>query len=247
MRTAARRLLIAVAAFVVVTALVLWSVHQAAQRVPDFYQRALAAPATTLHEDGQRFEEQALALHNQLQHPGRWEVHFTQDEVNGWLAAELPAKFPLALPPGLSEPRIAIDRGVVHLAVRCKRGGMDTVMSLIGKAHLTDEPNELAIHITQVRAGSLPVPLGRFLDEITQRAAEADIPIRWTEAEGAPVALIRLPIELEDRRQFLLERFEFGDRELAVAGRTERELPQQGNPTAPATAAQPAESEIRQR
>jgi hypothetical protein len=43
-------------------------------------------------EEGQRFERDALDLHNQLLHGGRWEACLTQDEINGWLATDLPAR-----------------------------------------------------------------------------------------------------------------------------------------------------------
>src|SRR6267142_2481662 len=139
MRKIVRRLIAVAAVVALVVVLAVFGVYRAAQRVPEFYRRALAAAPATQHEDGQRLEERALALHNQLHHAGRWEVRFTQDEINGWLAAELPAKFPRALPPGVTEPRIAIDGGVVRLAVHYERSGVDTVVSLAGQAHLTEQ------------------------------------------------------------------------------------------------------------
>jgi hypothetical protein len=230
------------------TVLTLWCVSRAARHMPEFYRQALAAPPTQQLERGQQFEEHALALHNQLHHAGRWEVRFTQDEINGWLATDLPAKFPRVLPPGVSEPRIAIDRGVVRLAVHYQRSGVDTVVSLSGQIHLTDQPNEVAIHIVQARAGLLPMPLTKFLNEITERAARADLPLRWTEAQGAPVALLRLPLDLDDTRgrQLVLERLHLGEGELVVAGRTDEQSSEK-ELAAPSTAVQAVESETHQR
>jgi len=248
MRRFARRSILAAAAAALVATAALLVAYRASQRVPEFYRRALAAPPTAQSEGGQRFEQHALALHNQLHHAGRWEVRFAQDEINGWLASDLPAKFPRALPPGVSEPRIAIDRNAVRLAVHYQRSGVDTVVSLAGQAYLTDQPNEVAIHIDQARAGLLPVPLGKFVQEITERAARAGVPLRWTEAHGAPVALIRVPLALDDvqRRQFVLEQLRLGDGELVVAGRTE-ELADSEDRAPPSTAIQSGDSEIRQR
>jgi hypothetical protein len=248
MRKVARRLLIAAVALVMLLLAALGCVYQASRSVPAFYRQALAAPTATQHQSGQRFEQHAMALHNQLYHAGRWEIHFTEDEINGWLAADLPEKFPQALPAGVSGPRISIDGGVVHLAVRYQRGAIDTIVSLAGDACLTDQPNEIAVRIDQARAGLVPVPLARFLHEISERAARANVPLRWTEDKGVPVALVRVPLDADNaRRRLTLERVQFAGGELIVAGRTEDDSLDSSQPVAPNTAAQPAASETRQR
>src|SRR5207249_3780631 len=91
-------------------------------------------------EAGQRFERQALALHNHLYHPGHWSARFTQDEINGWLATELPAKFSHLLPAGLCEPRIMIERGAVHFAARYQEGNDVAIVSASARAFLTEVP-----------------------------------------------------------------------------------------------------------
>jgi hypothetical protein len=249
MRKVVRRLLVASLACGALVAMVAWGVYRASRQAPEFYRQALTASGATLHEQGQRFEQQALTLHNQAYHAGRWEVRFAQDEINGWLAVELPANFPRILPTGVSEPRIDINRGVVRMAVHYQRGNVDTVISLTGDAYLTEHPNEVAIRIEQARAGLVPVPLAKFLQEITERAARADIPLRWTEVRGAPVAIVRLPLESKeaDHRQVVLERLTFSDGELLVAGRTDELSPGSRERIAPVTATQPADSDTRQR
>src|SRR5207244_7358450 len=101
-RNIARRIIAAAVLVIVIGTVALLVVHRAIQQVPEFYRRALAAPTSGQYEQGQRFEEHALAMHNQLQHASRWEARFTQEERNGWLAAEMPAKFPRELTPGVS-------------------------------------------------------------------------------------------------------------------------------------------------
>src|SRR4029079_4731605 len=194
MRQMVRRLLIAAAATALGAVALLLCLYQASRIVPAFYRQALIAPAGAVAEDGQQFERAALDLHNQRHRSGRWKARLTQEQINGWLASDLPAKFPHALPGGISEPRIAIDDGVLRLAVRYQRGGVDTVLSIAGEAYLTAQPNEIAIRVDQARAGLVPVPLTRFLSEIDEQAARANLPLRWAEARGAPVALIRLAL-----------------------------------------------------
>jgi len=244
MRKLARPLLIALPCAAVALLIALWCVYRASQQAPVFYQQALAREPASLEDDGQQFERQVLALHNQLSTPGDWEVRFTQNEINGWLATDLPGKFPRALPSGISDPRVAIIGNEIHLAVHYRRGGVDTVVSLAGEASLTNQPNEIAVRIDHARAGMLPVPLGNFVQEIGERAERANIRLRWTEVNGAPVALIRMPLSAEDgQRQVVLEQLRLKDGQLIVSGRTTEPAENEES----ITAAQAAESETRQR
>src|SRR5262245_7081908 len=245
MRKPARRLLLIAVATALSLVLILGAFYRATQQAPQLYRDALAAAPPSQRDEGQRFERQALALHNQLQHTGRWHVRFTQVELNGWLASELPAKCPELLPHGVSDPRVAISEGAMFLAVRYQRGGATTIVSLAGNAHLTEQPNEVAIHLSQARAGLVPIPLSRFLQEISDRAARANIPLRWTEARGMPVALVRVPIERNEDgdRRLLLERVSLADGALTIGGRIES--PPAEEP--PLAAGQPDAIETRQR
>jgi hypothetical protein len=229
-----------------------WAAYRAGQRMPRFYREALAANPIEQEVAGSQFEREALSLHNQIRRVGRWEARFTQDEINGWLAAELPVKFPKALPRGVSQPRVAIDRRL-HVAARYQHGDLETIISLTGDTYLTEEPNEIAIRIDQVRAGALPVPLAQFLEEIANAAAVAGLPLRWTELEGRPVALINLvfdPRQFENH-QLVLERLELRDGMLIVGGSTEESRPpdlaQGASEHAEQASTHSAESDIRQR
>jgi hypothetical protein len=211
--------------------------YRASQHVPDFYERALVHGAAE-QDSSERFERQALALHNQVRRSGPWEARFTEEEINAWLAATVPEKFPQLLSSGVSEPRVAIEGEIVRLAVRYQRGGTSTVVSLAARLRLTDEPNQIAIEIGEARSGSLPLPLAGFLNEIKAHASQAGIAVRWTESAGRPVALFRLP--LENRlpngnesagRRIQLERLQLLDRALVVGGHTEGA---EGGPSQPA-------------
>src|SRR5437868_16136 len=236
MRKIARWLIIAALVSIAIGGLSLWCLFQASRRPPAFYQQAIAAPPANLSEEGERFERTALELHNQLQHFGRWEACLTQEQVNGWLAIDLPTKFPHALPSGVSEPRIAIGEGKLHIALHYQRGGVDTVLSIAGEAYLTAQPNEIAVRLDQARAGLVPIPLTRFLDEIAERAARANVPLRWTEVNGAPVALIRPPLDASDasHRRVVIDRLQLDRGQLVLGGRTE-EVPA-GDASHPSTA-----------
>ncbi|MDX1947735.1 MAG: hypothetical protein SFU86_20225 [Pirellulaceae bacterium] len=204
--------------------LVAW---RATQQVPQFYVEALVPEPARQREAADELEREVLDLHNEVRRPGRWEARFSQDHINGWLATDLPEKFPGALPKGVSEPRVAIEPDLVQLAVRFQQGEVSTVLSAAGDAYLTERPNEVAIHLHYVRAGAIPVPLGQFLDQIARGATEAGLPLRWSESDGQPVAIIALPLSREEFRgqNLQVERLEVREGEIVISGRTEPESP----------------------
>jgi hypothetical protein len=203
--------------------LVLWGFQRAAKQSPPFYRQALAADPAEQKAAGQEFERQALGLHNQLRCPGAWEARFTDDQINGWLASEVPLKFPRLLARGVSDPRVAIEPRRIQAALRYQRGGIETIIALSGEVYLTAEQNEVAIRIDHVRAGALPLPLADFMSEAAGRAAEIGFPLRWTEHQGKPVALLRLSFDEEEfeNRRLILEQLDLGQGELSVLGRME--------------------------
>jgi hypothetical protein len=198
-------------------------IYRAAQHEPDFYQQALQGELTEQSVAGEQLEQNILQLHNNSRKQGRWEAVFTEQELNGWLASDLPDKFPNLLPKGVAEPRVAIDGEGVRIACRYENTKINAVISFQLGIQLTDESNTLAVRVSKVRAGALPVPLTRFLGRITAAAHRSDISLRWSQTEGDPVALVTVPHRHEDyaHREIYLESIELRDGCVYLAGRTE--------------------------
>ncbi len=196
--------------------------YRATQQVPAFYDQAIQLEPQVQREAGDALEQHVLQLHNEVRQSGRWEAVFTDRQINGWLASDLPEKFADALPPGVSEPRVVIESEQARIACRYETKRFRSVISLDLEIHLTEEPNVLAVRIHQARAGLLPLPLKRFLDEISAQAGTADVVVRWSQAEGDPVALVTVPTRHEQypRREVHLETVELREGELYLAGRS---------------------------
>nr|MBF6571750.1 hypothetical protein [Candidatus Binataceae bacterium] len=106
------------------------------------------------------------------------------------------------------------------IACRYLDGPIETVLSLEGDAYV-EEPNELSIRIRRARAGSLPAPLGGLLKGISNAADKAGMQLHWLQAEGDPVAVIRLQPPNDERNQLRqIETIELRDGEIYLAGRT---------------------------
>ena len=225
-------------ALLFLTAIATIGVYRASQQAPKFYVEALSVEPEKQAEAGDELEREALELNNQVRQEGRWVAHFTDKQINGWLASDLPEKFPRMLPAGVSAPRVALERSLAQIACRYEQSGFSTVVVLGVECHLTDEPNTVAVRIRHIRAGQIPVPLGNSLDEISQRAGESGLPLRWSTIEGDPVALITIPEQIEELKDRLLrlETIELRPGVLLLSGRTDPvpKMPTELDPVPPA-------------
>jgi hypothetical protein len=203
------------------------------QQVPEFYEQAIAAQPTQQIAAGQQFEQQALDVQNQIRRAGSspgvrgdWRAELEDKEINGWFATVLPEKFPGMLPPEVSDPRVAIHKDRLLIAAKYRTSGLETVVSLELSAFLTEEPNVLAVRVHHVAAGNIPIPLGKYLEQITAEASRRGIYIRWQQVESDPLAIITLPLaEPGDKREIILRSLELLPGQLIATG-TAEERPQ---------------------
>jgi hypothetical protein len=196
---------------------------RATQKAPEFYQTAMKKEPERQKEKGAALEKQVLELHNEVRHTGRWEASFSDEQINGWLAADLPEKFPNALPKGVSEPRVAIEDDEAQVACKYESPKISTVFSMLVEISLTEEPNVIAVRVRRARAGLLPISLQQILDHATRYANKSEIPLRWVQEDGDPVALVTVPSERKEfiHRHIHIETVELRDGEVYLAGRTD--------------------------
>ena len=220
-----RRWISRIARVVVVTGLILsvvgwWAMRQT-RHVPEFYTevtRPRSAERTATLREQMRGEIHQLAQDTARR--GAWNASFSQREINAWLAEELPAKFPRLLARGASDPRIAIRDGKLLAAVRYQHRGWDTIVSCELQVTLTEQPNMLALEVTNLRAGLLPIPLHRFVRGISKEAAAGDLDIRWDRDQDEMVALVTIPAEHPKYvvTPVTIESVRLGDGELTLSG-----------------------------
>jgi len=211
-----------VLALLVLAIVVLLVLFIASRRVPDFYASALAADPQGQRQASDEMLRRTSELASDVQKAGRWQSLFTEEQINGWLAVDLVENHPDALPPTLEDPRVSITEERITLACRLTRGGFESVVSLEVEPYLP-EPNVLALRFRGARAGAVPVPLGELLDKIDEAGARLDLPIRWQQAEGEPVALITIPSTARNRSiRVHIDTLRLGDGEILFGGRTEQ-------------------------
>jgi hypothetical protein len=187
------------------------------RREPDFYRSALACDASDQVRASNELLEQASALVTGVHKQGKWQALFTAEQINGWLAVDVPKNHHTLLPRDVDRPRVALERGRVRVACGRGSGALATVVTLSLEPYLI-QPNELAIRIRGVHAGWFPLPLEPILKEVSRAAARAELPLRWEQAGGDPIAVIALSTRRDDGRVLSVENLEIHEGEIYVAG-----------------------------
>ena len=192
MRLSTRRILVGltVLSFLGI-GLTAYCLYYALRQVPHFYQEEIARDPSEQQTPRDEFVAQATALASDLYRSGHWQILFTAEQINAWLALELSQHYPGILPGELHDPRIEIGEKEATLACRYQHGDSSTVLSLTVDVYL-QEPHVLALRIRRARAGALPIPLAQVLDGISHAARELKLRLEWRKAHGDPVALITL-------------------------------------------------------
>ncbi len=204
------------------------SAYYAARQVRPFYKQALELHPEVLERGSRELESRATALYSDARQQGTWRALFTADQINGWLATQLAQSQDDALPANFHDPRIAITKDALTLGFRTNSGGIDTVITVDASVFLT-ENGTVAIRLMSVRAGALPLPIMRLADEIATTCQKLELPVRWTQQSGEPVALVELHGDDDSGDPHLhIDAISLGDSELYVSGHTElRSSPQQ--------------------
>jgi hypothetical protein len=219
-----RILLIAALALVGILGIAGVSLYRATRSTPRFYERALAADVELQEQASDEFLQQATALASEVETQDAWSVAFTDEQINGWLAIDVPKNLPQALPPTILDPRVSIKPGEATVACRVKTDKLDAVVSVVVDVFLS-APNEVAVRFRRASLGSLPVPLAKVIQPVGQAAAQLDLHLTWRQQEGDPVAVVSLDRSpgAEDR-DVELEGIELADGELRLAGVSRQRL-----------------------
>lgn len=169
-----------------------WALRQS-RHVPDFYQRARDQSDQARQVARNQWQHDVKQLQLDLSSRGSWNASFNEDEINSWLSEQLPERFARLLRHGVRQPAIAIEDGQIRAAVRYESSRWDTVVSCRLSVLMTEEPNLLAIHLSDLKAGALSLPLEPFVRRISREAALGDLDVRWDFTEDGPIALVKIP------------------------------------------------------
>lgn len=194
--------------------------YQAYRYVPEFYEEALTTKPEEQREASQELSSRVTMLYSDSQQTGDWKAIFTQEQINGWLAVDLVEKHGKVLPPTIHDPRVEISPETLTLALRIEDESINAVFSLSVEIYLA-ESNVVAFRLRKARAGALPIPMSEVLVHLTAAAEHLNLPLRWTQVENDPVALLTVePQKDSDDNVLHLDALELHDQEIFFSGRT---------------------------
>ena len=120
LRKAVPILIVAIAALAVILGGGALAIYRATHATPKFYEQALARDPASQKQASEEFLQQATALASDVEQNDRWQIVFTAEQINGWLAVDVPENLPDVIPKEVRDPRVAISPGEATLACRYK-------------------------------------------------------------------------------------------------------------------------------
>lgn len=212
-----------------------WFGLYSARQVPDFYAEVLNTDLENAHEDGQEFERNLVKLQNSAIHRRPWMVEITQDQVNGWFETDLKNKFPDAIPVNIEDPRAVFTEDKIRLAFKYSVKGVTGIVVVSAEVFCTDNPNEIAVKMNEVKTGFIPLPVGPWLEKVANSIRNAGIPVFWSNDSETPLAIFSLPehITANQTRRVEVQAVDLQPGRLVIAGKSIRQTEAKQNDKAP--------------
>lgn len=190
---------------------------------PSFY-RPLLVPAVGADEAeamARRAVTKASAAHAALSRPGPWDMAFSADEINAWLAVDLPRNHPHWLPGRVTHPRLVFEPGGVLGAARVGYGPLSAVAS--GRlAVVLHAPNQLTLTVEEARIGAVPLPTAALLRGLGRRLARLGLVTEIRPRDGRLRLEVFIPSTHDaGATSTWLESLAVGAGEMLLAGQTQ--------------------------
>jgi len=194
----------------------LWAVH----RVPDFYEDLIAAEIDpgVRQAEAKKFTQRTLQLVDDVKQAKDWSHEFSQRQVNSWFIEELDGtkgKYADLLPPEARDPRVKIDGDAVLVGFKYHHSRWSGVVSLRVRPWVP-RPNRLALEITGVKAGTLPIPLDNVLKKIERQFQSRGWRVQWRQTGGNDVLVV--DFGPGDKKRSVLKSVQVADGKVRVSG-----------------------------
>jgi hypothetical protein len=190
-----------------------WGIRQ----TPEFYEAVIEnEPAPEVRRDDAKvFVQRTLNLVDGMQHADKWAEEFTQSQINSWLSEELQPKYGSFVPEGVSHPRVRLADETIEVGFRYKHENWDSIVSVKTRPWVP-KPNALAFEIQSIRAGLIPIPLERIVQDLSKQFEVEGYRVEWSEANGNDVVILHFTKSGDD--QPVLESVRVTNGKIIIAG-----------------------------
>jgi hypothetical protein len=216
-----RPVLIAVAAAGLVTAMLVALVVAVTAITPAFYRERLdVAAGAGAEQAARRLITKVVGLQAAAKRTGPWEAAITEQELNAWLALDLPRNHAGVLPAGVTAPRIELADRLLRLGMRVGAGPLTAVVSCGLEVRLR-EANQVECTVADARVGAVPVPRGPLLHALAARLTPLGLMAEIRRGDGRSVLVVTLPAAAGPAaRRCTIEALAVAPGELLMAGET---------------------------
>lgn len=175
-----------------------------------------------------RFITKAALLHDAGSRAGPWDMAFTEQECNAWLADDLPRNHPHLLPRGVHDPRVRLGPGTVDVTASVTEvsalpawlvDAIRPVVSLCMEVRLA-ALGRLECRLVDARLGAIPLPKGTLLHMAAERLRLLGLTCDLPRVDGHSVLVVTLPAGVPGRPAVRVAKLAVGDGEVLVAGMT---------------------------
>ena len=189
----------------------------AANQVPEFYSDLLAAevPARVRKQEARKFSQQASEVVSGYTAGDGWDATFSQRQVNSWFIEELNGKYADLLPEEARDPRIKITDESVLIGFHYTHSRWSGVVSFRVRPWVP-QANQLALEISEIKAGSLPIPLDSVLKQVGKQFRERGWRVEWRQRDGNDVLVVDFAGK---KKRAILQTVELSDGKIRVTGK----------------------------
>ncbi|MGB8854865.1 MAG: hypothetical protein WCC69_15025, partial [Pirellulales bacterium] len=188
-----RPVLAAAVALGLVAAVVAGLVVAVTTSMPAFYRDRLDdGAAAGAEQAARRLITKVVGLQAAAKRVGPWEAAITENELNAWLALDLPRNHAGLLPAGVTAPRIELADHLVRLGMRAGVGPLSAVVSCGLEIRLR-EANQVECTVADARIGPVPVPRGPLLHALAARLEPLGLMAEIRRGDGRSVLVVTLP------------------------------------------------------
>lgn len=207
----------------IVVAAIAYAYHLT-QQEPKFYRVALRQTPAVARAKGAELETTVMQIYNAVLEQGPWRGEVNQDQINGWLATDLPQKFPELLPEDVvADPRVSIAKGEISLAGRAHYQGIKGIVVAKLDIFKTDQRDQFAVRFRGIHAGIIPIPIKAFADEFSRALNHKGYRTMWTELEGDPLLIITVPekdLLIQELYRLNIETVDIEEKKIIISGTT---------------------------
>jgi hypothetical protein len=151
-----------------------------------------AVPDAAAEREAARLLTKSVSLHAAAGRKGAWDAIFTDSEVNGWLATDLPRNHPRLIPAGMSAPRVRFTRDRLAGGARLHWGPLSAFGWVDFEVRLRGG-NQLSLAPRDARLGLVPLPRGLVLTRVARAIAATGAVTEIRRLDGEPVLFVSLP------------------------------------------------------